>query len=466
MASRSRTLIGAALLSGAVYGLIGLAACDQPEQTPEAVEAPSNPFGEDFDMGLIASAWPMAVYDEVSLEPFSGKKGWVELVSRRNLATAVQSLGPEGGLPAARAHADTAALYRQAAMVSANALIETYGVTPKETDPVGVAHLLTVAYALNGDLDAARAQAAKLEGVTEGPYVDWHTPWKAWLDAGATWPPDLSSLPVSLPEVAVGGWPEGGELPHYSLPEQGEVTTSVDMGDPGALVALALWHDAAAHLAAGDQADVVDVYGARYRMPAEPEVTSRVDLPMEFLFGSDFGTAKDGAFVADLMGSKGVAAVDDHRGTSLLAALASASRVDGKVDAQRALDLAMELRTTYVDDLEVKAGSAHVFHRSFADVQMVGALRILALVAAAEGDEKAGGTIRINAKDRSLDEAACPVGLLSLAAWDAGNRYPLRGADIIHSQSRRYPSLEIARYALDVLSVRVGRESGTGGVGM
>jgi hypothetical protein len=89
---------------------------------------------------------------------------------------------------------------------------------------------------------------------------------------------------------------------------------------------------------------------------------------------------------------------------------------------------------------------------------VTGVLRNLALVAQRLGDKNSSGILRLNAKDMGLDAAAAPEGLLSLAAWDAGNRYPGRGLEIIHQQVKRYPSLEVARFGLDVFAVRVGRE--------
>ena len=47
--------------------------------------------------------------------------------------------------------------------------------------------------------------------------------------------------------------------------------------------------------------------------------------------------------------------------------------------------------------------------------------------------------------------------MLSLAAWDAGNGYPTRALDILHNLVRQYESLETARFALDVLALRVSR---------
>ncbi|MEQ1569644.1 MAG: hypothetical protein ABMA64_28675, partial [Myxococcota bacterium] len=218
---------------------------------------------------LAEHAWVVAFADEASLGRYAANKGWVSLVMKRNYADAVRELGPEGGLPAARAHSEQAAVYRQAALLSAYSLIEVYGNTPEPTDPVGVAHLLTVAYAITGKLDLAREQDAKAAALVGDPTAAWHQPWSAWLSSGGTWPPDLSGLPIALPPPRPGEFPELTELPHYSMPERGGSTASRDMADPGALVALATWHDAAAALAAPDALPALRASRAGYRLPVE-----------------------------------------------------------------------------------------------------------------------------------------------------------------------------------------------------
>ncbi|MEQ1502789.1 MAG: hypothetical protein ABMB14_11195 [Myxococcota bacterium] len=429
--------------------------------TPVADVAPVGVIAEAPE-ALVDASWVVRFAPESSLGAYAQERGWVSLVMRRDYAQAVRELGPLGGLSAARAHAEAAAVYRQAALLTAYGLIEVYGKTPEPTDPVGAAHLLTVSYAITGQLPAATEADAKLAGVTGDPTAPWHAPWAAWLASGAgappQWPPDLSGLPIRLPAPAPGEWPELTDLPHYALPERAGSTASREMADPGALVALALWHDAAAALAAPDQVAALRASRAGYRMPIEPAPASAGPMPDELLFGSDHLVADDAAFLADLEGAAGPAAVDAHASTSLIAWLASSARVDGKVNAEKAVDLVTALRARLVARSAAVAGAESSHHRTFADVAYVGALRSLALVAEREGDREASGILRINAYEHSDKAAACPVGLLALAAWDASNRYPMRAQDILHAQSKRYPSIEIARYGLDVLGLRVGSE--------
>jgi len=443
-----------------LVALLGAAACggsSEPAAPPSQVEAPPA-----LPVELLKTSWPVLTADNAVREPYEKEPGWVKLVIKRDYRAAVKQLGGDGGLAGARAHAEAAAMYRQAALLAANSLVSTYADEPKDEDPIGVAHLLTVAYAIRGETDKVREQHLRLKGVDLGDMAAWDAPWSAWLDAGAAWPPDLSALPVALPELAPGEWPAPPTSSNYTLDynlppsPDGAKSHGLDVTDPSTLLALSFWHDRVAHLAAADASPVIDTYSARYRLAPEAPVTGK-DLPMEFLFGSDMLVPGDGPFFADLFGAKGADAVEAHASTSIIAALASAARVDGKVHPEKATDLAAALRRELIEQQKtIAGGSTQGHHRIFGDIAQVAALRGLAFVAQVEGNKEVSGVLRIQAMERSGEEhTACPTAALSLAAWDANNRYHIRPTESLHNLVRRYPTLEIARFSLDVLALRI-----------
>src|SRR5690606_444670 len=78
-----------------------------------------------LDAELVGLAWPIQMAEEAAVQPFAENPGWVALVMERDGRRAVEQLGAKGGMGAARAHAEAAALYRQAALTAANALVQT-----------------------------------------------------------------------------------------------------------------------------------------------------------------------------------------------------------------------------------------------------------------------------------------------------------------------------------------------------
>lgn len=444
--------------------VLALSACTGADTDPSSVDISAADASVTGACGpLIAASWPVAAADDAVRAPFEANEGWLNLVTKRDLRGSVQGLGPVGGLPTVRAHAEASAMYRQAALLSANALTSAWGKMGEASDPLGGAHLLAVAHAIRGDLDAARKQSARLDGAADEPTAAWHAPWKAWLAGDATWPPDLSGLPLELPEPTPGTWPEIPVGPHYRLTEQSDEKRAVDTADLGVLVAAALWHDATARAAAED-ASHVDLYVGPYRFPVEevPETSQAASAPLELLFGSDYLGPRDPAFLAAVTGEPGAAAVEAFKGDSLLACLASEARSEGKVNPEKAIDLAASTREAMVGGMREKAGGETLFfHRTFADIGQVSVLRGLAFVAEAEGDHEASGRLRLLAYERSNEQwTADPTALLSMAAWDASNEYPLRATEILHNLIRRYPSLETARFGVDVLALRVSRRRG------
>jgi len=410
-----------------------------------------------FPAELLAATWVVRYANAEALGPLT-QSGWVALINHRHIANAVEQSGDDA-LLAGRAHLEAALLYEQAALLSANAFIEVYGNTPQPTDPAGAKHLLAVSHAILGDTEAARKASSELPA--DDPTATFHGPWKTWLEGDAAWPPDLSGLPLELPEPQAGVFPSLPPPPHYELPEQGGSKSKRTMADPGALVAVALWHREAAKAVLGDRYDIIRALRVGYELPVATVAPKPGPREDQEIFGGTLLTGGDADFMSEVLGEVGPAAVEAHADTSLLAWLAREARVDGKVDPDKVSRLVNDLRGALLDSSrEANGGNPAPHHRVFADMAAAGALWSLALVAEAEGDRERGGLLRLHARDKAElgNHVQDAVSLLSLAAWDAGNRNVHRAPELLHDQARRYPDLEVARYGLDVLALRVQHE--------
>ncbi len=445
-----------ALLAGAlsVGGCLGGAdSADSTSSGPtDAVEEATA-----FPAELLAATWVVRYGNAEALGPLT-QSGWVALINHRHIGNAVEQSGDDV-LLAGRAHLEAALLYEQGALLSANAFIEVYGNTPQPTDPAGAKHLLAVSHAIRGDTEAARKASSELPA--DDPTATFHAPWKTWLAGDAAWPPDLSGLPLELPEPKAGLFPSLPPPPHYELPEQGGSKSKRTMADPGGLVAMGLWHREAAKAVLGDRYDAIRALRVGYDLPVAPVASKPGPREDQEIFGGTLLTGGDADFMCEVLGEVGPAAVDAHADSSMLAWLAREARVDGKVDPDKVSRLVNDLRGALLDSSrEANGGNPAPHHRVFADMAVAGALWSLALVAEAEGDRERGGLLRLHARDKAElgNHVQDAVSLLSLAAWDAGNRNVHRAPDLLHDQARRYPDLEVARYGLDVLALRVQHE--------
>lgn len=405
---------------------------------------------------LIDGTWPVAMAHRDDFLRFAQSPGWIGLIMQRQMVlTAPMFSGDPGGL--ARVHAELGALWRHAALLSAQSTVQTFGVSPDPADPAGMSHLLSVSYVLLGDLEAARK--ASLAVPADDPTAGWHAPWKTWLAGDAKWPPDLTTLPWTLPPPAPGTVPDLPPMPHLTLPERVDGEAKVrEMGDIGAMVALALWHDSAARAAAPDLAPALDVWMAPHTWNAEP-LPAAAPLPMDLQFGGDLPGPNDASFVADAR-RNGASAIDAWRDRSLLAWMVASSRDDaGKVDVGLVADRVAATREALVAHAAGRTGGeVESHHRQFADIAAVGSLRNLGVVLDSLGDHEGSGILRIAALEQSAKATAWPPGMIAQAAWDAGNRYPSRPAELLHAEIRRIPALEAVRPAIDALALRVGRE--------
>jgi len=220
-------------------------------------------------------------------------------------------------------------------------------------------------------------------------------------------------------------------------------------------------HDAAARQVAPADAAIMDEYLAPWRLPVEPApALAAASAPVfdDWLFGSYYLVPEDLGFLAQAT-TDGVVAVDAWKDRSPLAAAVAPAITDGQVVPDRMLDQAAWLGQQVEAAMATKGGGQDAFHEPFARLAAVGALRAAMVVADANGQYRDAGVLRINALDRSVDSAADPVFLASVAAWDAGNKNALRAQELVHRLSQRYPAILAARYALDSLNIRMSRNA-------
>lgn len=130
------------------------------------------------------------------------------------------------------------------------------------------------------------------------------------------------------------------------------------------------------------------------------------------------------------------------------------------------VDCVLDQAGAYAKAIETKmkeiAGREDSIYRAFSDFARVGAIRVADRAALAMGDRDGMGRLRVNALDRSNGPTRDPLFVLSVAAWDAGNRNSLRCADLLHTLESDIPGLEAVRFPVDALQIRVGRNAAPG----
>ena len=97
------------------------------------------------------------------------------------------------------------------------------------------------------------------------------------------------------------------------------------------------------------------------------------------------------------------------------------------------------------------------FHRPFAQFARIAVLQAGMIVADANDQYRDAGILRLEALERMESVSIDPVFAMSVAAWDAGNRNPMRPEDILHTFSDSFPSLTAARSPLEALHLRRSR---------
>lgn len=395
--------------------------------------------------------------------PFEGRGSWMAWFGGKR-AEALSAFASESdAVGLARAHAEYAAMYRQAALLAANATMQVYGADAQPTDPAEVSYLLGVSGALLGDA-TLRGRLGSAGGTKVTTLASQDAAWKSWADAGAAWPPDApaASSPGAPVDPVPGQLPNAGPVPTWQLPEVG-VDTLVDASDPGAMWALARYHEAAARASSAADDAAITLWIDPWRLPSEPRAAASgpVALSDTFLFMSPYATAGDAQFLSDLE-RDGTAAIAAHASDSPYAVIIAACTKDQKIEVDCVLDGSAALGTAIEGAMAQAAGKEDSFHRPFAEFARAGLLRVADRVAWKMNDSDAGGRIRLLAYDRTANGARDPLFLLSVAAWDAGNRNSVRAEELVHGLLTEVPGLEAARLPLDALHIRLSRNAAPG----
>jgi len=441
--------------------LVGLACSDGATEdgadTPKAVKSAVSPE-------LLAQTWPVRMADDTTRAPFEGHPGWGALF-KRDLpgALAAFKANPGDGRGLARVHADLAALYGQATWMGAQATGHIYGKDRQDTDPLEAAYMLGVAKGIMGDCAGATESLAALAAPPEA-LQKHHAWWTTWASAdgcpGAIAHTDLQGLPNTPAVVEAGTDPELPPLPHLTFTERSEDSRDVHAGELTHLLALSAGHRAAS-LAAAPEAErgLAAARMVPWQLPVDPLADPSAELPQvhdEWLF-LDFALVGADHYFLDAAKRDGLTAIDAWKDRSVLAAVLQPAVTPEGLNVETVIDRAADLRIQLKAAMLEASGSPKSFHPPFAQMGEVAVLRAGMIIADANDQYRDAGILRINAFERSDGPSRDPVFLLSTAAWDAGNRSPLRAQEIVHGLVSRYPSIRAARYPLDALHIRLGR---------
>ena len=413
------------------------------------------------DGALVSKTWPARMADDQVRSRFEGGEGWRAIFESDLQRAIVAFAGGSDARGLARAHQGLADLYRQAALLSAHATVEAYGVDGLETDPPDLAYVIGVGHAIRGEQDAAIARFAAVD--PGGPFGSRALAWKAALTPDGKMPDlaTLSGISGDLGEVTPGTDPTFSSAPDASLPERTEQARPMAVMDPTRLLTRSAWHAKAASMSAPPtDSGVLAQVASRYAV-GNPDPNTHVELPVDdaWLFCSNDLMAADVGFIAEAS-VKGVQAVSAWADKSVLAASVQPAVVDGKVVPDAVLDAAFALQKQLQAMMADIGGGEQAFHRPFALRARVAVLLAGMVVADANDQYRDAGILRLNALERMEQTGLDPVFALSVAAWDAGNRNPLRPEEITHQLKTSYPALFATRAPLEALHLRRSRNAG------
>ncbi len=410
------------------------------------------------DGALAADSWPARMAHDDQRSRFEGHEGWRQ-VFEHELGQAREAFGAGGdarGL--ARVHQRLADLYEAAALLTANATVEAYLTDAQPSDPAHMAYFIGVSELIRGHKTKGIDLLKTVDGVDD--LVRRATAWQS-VDLDNATVNDFVGISGPLGPISPGTEPPVAPLPHFELAEQTEKANRLGVNDPTALLARAAWHKAAAAQAAPEtDQGVLRQFGRRYATrPVAEETHPVLTVDDAWLFAGSTLSAADAAFIAEAK-SGGVASIRSWADRSVLAASLKDAVVDGKVDPQRVQDAGFALSKQLGALMADVGGGVMGFHRPFTQRARIAVLQAGMIAADANDQYRDAGILRLNALERMEATGIDPVFAVAVAAWDAGNRNPLRAEEILHQFRSSYPALSAAKPALEALHLRRSRNAG------
>lgn len=437
-----RTLQSGRLAAALLASGLAVACSGEPDNGQvEPAQAPTQAAVE-IPAELIQGTWMVQVAKPGVQDELMGQGPWQQVYNRDYAEAIPKAQGPL----LARLHAESAAVYRQAAMLQAQSIEQTFSAEQRrESDPAESLVVLAVASELRGvSGDFSTQVGGELGSVAS----KWSSP------GPAIYP---------LPEVQSGSVPDYPSAAVYSVKEAvGDA--QMDLADPTATLQLAQWHAQAAVAADPQGQAIADALLAPWRLPIESKLGEfgtdiPAELPLEVLFLSSWTSPGDLALASELAAGD-LGAVDRHASDSLVAFLLGPCIQDKAVDPQCVVDAAAVADDPLLAAMAAAAGAESVDHRSYARIAQAAVLWGGARAALAAGDERTAALLRINALDRSVDAAQDPTHLLYQASWDASTRNAVRAQELLHQQTHVVPGMDSVRVSLDALHLRVSRDAG------
>lgn len=413
------------------------------------------------DGALLTKSWPVRMADDTLRARFEGHPGW-RAVFEQDLAVALPAFGDaQDGRGLARVHQGLSDLYRQASLLTASATIEAFDSDASETDPLDLAYVIGVSHAIRGDYEKASQHLGATP--SNSVFSERAASWTAALSQAERIPKleVLSEISGSLGDVQPGVEPTIDLAPDAEVPERTEKGRLLAITDPTRFLTRSAWHSAAAAASAPPtDAGVLDQISARYST-APPTQTTHPELPLDdaWLFASADLVASDVSFIAEAK-SAGIAAVSTWSDRSVLAAALVPSIKDGAVEPQAVLDAGLALQKQLQAMMADVGGGEMAFHRPFAQRARAAVLMAGMVVADANDQYRDAGILRLNALERQEEIGMDVVFAISVAAWDAGNRNPMRPEELTHQFKSSYPALSATRAPLEALHLRRSRNAG------